>query len=515
MSSDRSRHGNNHRHETMSQPGTASPSSLTTGPGGWIHAATSAGLSNAVGKWLRSFDGGRFIAAELFLALATVACFANVQSDTWWHLAAGREMVRTGKVMLTEQFSHTAFGGPWANYEWLSQWVFFQVYHTGGMPLLAATCALALFGACLFTWSLMRGPIADRLLVLALAVPLATPSWSVRPQAFTLFLLGLTAYLIVRERFWPLPLVFLIWANLHGAVALGFVVLLGDLAVAIATRRDVPRRLIFGSLCFAATLLTPLGLRYWPEIVRSLQRSRVNRIAEWQPPTLSPEYAVFWLVVGTLFWLAITRWRRLESYADRVLLMMAVFVFPLAVRAMRNIGPFALVAVPAVARLAFHQAVTRPVAQAEHRVTSAALRVLVLAVSLTVALFLVLHRWTMSPPPGEWRPVSDQAAAVIRGCPGPIYNHYNDGGYLIWFTPEQKVFLDSRQDPYPAELLQAQLEVERTGDYRALLDRYSVRCAVLRPNSSALSVLKQSGWSEDYRDSRWIVVRSPALLPQK
>jgi hypothetical protein len=113
----------------------------------------------------------------------------------------------------------------------------------------------------------------------------------------------------------------------------------------------------------------------------------------------------------------------------------------------------------------------------------------------------------MSPLPVEWAPVSNEAAAAIRRCPGPIYNHYNDGGYLIWFAPEQKVFLDSRQDPYPAELLRAQLEADRMGDYGALLSRYSVRCAVVHPRSRALSVLEQSGWREDYRDSRWVVVQ--------
>jgi hypothetical protein len=38
----------------------------------------------------------------LMALVGAAACFARVQNDTWWHLAAGRAMARTGRVMLTE-----------------------------------------------------------------------------------------------------------------------------------------------------------------------------------------------------------------------------------------------------------------------------------------------------------------------------------------------------------------------------------------------------------------------------
>ena len=137
------------------------------------------------------------------------------------------------------------------------------------------------------------------------------------------------------------------------------------------------------------------------------------------------------------------------------------------------------------------------------------------SLSLAAAALLLIRTWTANPPPADWVPVSDQAAAAIRSCPGPLYNHYNDGGYLIWFTPEQKVFLDSRQDPYPLDLTQAQQRAERSGSYQALLDRYSVRCAVLRPDSNALSALERLGWREDFRDQRWVVVELPQSVPPR
>jgi hypothetical protein len=76
---------------------------------------------NHLTTWGRHFGPGRFIAAEFAVLVGTICCFAKVQNDTWWHLAAGRSMAETGRVTLTEEFSHTAYGVYWANYEWLSE----------------------------------------------------------------------------------------------------------------------------------------------------------------------------------------------------------------------------------------------------------------------------------------------------------------------------------------------------------------------------------------------------------
>lgn len=443
--------------------------------------------------------------AELVVFVAAAACFVRVQSDTYWHLAAGRAMAHSGRVMMTDEFSHTNYGAPWANYEWLSQVVFFRVYTAGGMPLLTMMCALSILGSCVLAWRLARGAIEDRILLFGLVFPLLTPGWSVRPQAFTMFLLVAVVHLVLRERFWAVPPVFLLWANLHGAVALGLVVLVADFIAAAASRRDCTRRAVFGSLSFGATLLTPLGLSLWPEVWRSLNRSRVNRVSEWLPPQFTLEYALFWLIAACLLWLAAARWQRLRRQDDRSLVVISILMLLLGVRAARNIVPFALVVAPAVSRLLWQRDVDRRLSQPRSRL-GPALRVSVVAVSAVAAALFVFQRWTVPPFPVDWDPVSSEAASAIRRCPGPIYNHYNVGGFLIWFVPEQRVFLDSRQDPYPGQLIRDQREAAGPVALRALLQRYHVRCAVLVTGSPDVPALRSIGWADTYSDMRWIVM---------
>jgi hypothetical protein len=456
--------------------------------------------------WLARFDGGRFIAAELMVVAAVIASFSKAQSDTYWHLAAGRTMWKTGTVMLTDVFSHTNYGAPWMNYEWLSEVALYGAYIAGGMPLVTAMCGALALGACVLTWQLIRGPLGDRVLLMALALTLMTPGWSLRPQVFTLFLLGAMLHLVPRERFLFLPPLFALWANLHGAVALGLVVLAGDFLAALFSRRGWQRRAAFGVLCFAATLLTPLGLSYWPAIWHSLHRSSANAVSEWMPPGLSPRYMIFWLMASALVWLVITRWRHLDRHGQRSIVVIALLLLPLAVRSSRNIIPFAMAAAPALSYLVWRPGAEQDAPRRPTLGAGTAVRAAVFTLSVVAAILVVHHRWTSEPPPADWTPMSSAAAGAIRDCAGPIYNHYNAGGFIIWFVPEQRVFLDSRQDPYPTSLVQAQTEARTPAALSALLERHGTRCAAVTPGTHESPMLRELGWTETYRDAQWVVM---------
>jgi hypothetical protein len=174
----------------------------------------------------------------LFLAIGAAACFAPAQSDTWWQLRTGQEIWTTGTVQLSDHFSYTVAGNYWPNHEWLSQLLFYAGYRAGGMPLLTALTASIIVGAWFLIWRLTPGGYPRKHLVCALAVIPSSMAWALRPQVFTLFLVAATALLVARRRYLLLPILFLLWANLHGGVMLGFVILAsGVLALLVENRR--------------------------------------------------------------------------------------------------------------------------------------------------------------------------------------------------------------------------------------------------------------------------------------
>ena len=108
----------------------------------------------------------------------------------------------------------------------------------------------------------------------------------------------------------------------------------------------------------------------------------------------------------------------------------------------------------------------------------------------------------------RWAPVPAAALAALAQCPDNLYNRYDEGGPLLWFAPGRKVFLDGRQDPYPADLVLEHIGMETgTGDYHAVFPRHGIHCAYLPVISPTSKRLSADGWKALYRGPTWVVLR--------
>jgi hypothetical protein len=433
--------------------------------------------------------------------VAVIACLSPVHNDTWWHLAYGREMATSGGWAQVDRFSYTAAGAPFPNHQWLSQRLFYIIHEVGGMPLLTSVCAALLVTGWTLAWTLAKGGLADRLLIMSAAIAGSTLIWSIRPQVVAVALLPLTIKLLVARRTAWLPVVMCLWANLHGSVLLGLIV--SGVWTAVTTyagdrHRRPLRRAFIASV--AATFLTPLGAGYWPAVVASLARSRANQLQEWQPPAPPPDHVFFWGMACALLVIAARRWRRLST-ADDLALAGSAFAFLLsALRSIRNIAPFLMLAGPTLTAL---MAVpSQPASATRSRRLFTAL-----AIAVTIASFwLVSIAWSEPWPRLGWNPISTAVARALHDCPDKLYNTYAGGGPIIWFVPDKRVFVDSRQDSYPLEVVRAATAVEGGAPFSALFHRYGVRCAAVPPASPIVEPLKQAGWVVRAADGDWIVM---------
>ncbi len=446
-----------------------------------------------------------------FLALGVVACLMPVHNDTWWHLRTGYETLRDHEPLLTDRFSYTAYGHFFWNHSWVSQSLFYLLFSIGGLPILTAFCAALILAAWALVWRQMQGPVDMRIVLFALASAGATTIWSVRPQVFSIVMLPLIAILVARDRWWLIPPAIAFWANLHAGVAMGLVVVGASVAAAFWDHdRLLPRTACFVA-SVVATLVTPLGARSWTELVASIARSSANRIEEWQPTALPPEHMLFWGLAAFFLWQLARHWRRLPNHEDRALAAAAMLALPLAVRTLRNVPAFMMLAAPALTRLTYPTA-GKPTSVAHEVPTLPSRRVTHVGIPLVaslVALIVIWRAWSAPWAMLGWTPISPSAAAAVRGCRPPLYNTYADGGPLIWFVPEQRVFIDSRQDQYPIPFIQAASRVEETGDYKVLFAQWGISCAALPPHSPTVASLTRDGWHETFRDPSWVVLERP------
>jgi hypothetical protein len=466
---------------------------------------------------IERFTFDRLQTTLLFLAVATAACLMPAQHDTWWLLRAGHDMWAGGHVLLTDTFSHTVDGAFWPNHEWMSEMLFYGIYAIGGLPLLTLAAALVVTTAWAIVWAQTPGSPRAKFLLTAFVIASASTTWSLRAQVLSLLLVTITMALLRRRRYGWLPVVFWFWANLHGAVLLGVLLLGAALVAALIEDIDAfPRLVVVSALCVLATSLTPLGWQFWLDMPRSLGRISQLGIDEWARPRLSSlSLLPFWVTIAALTALAATRGRALlkDPIARRegqiTMCACALVLAPLALTAVRNVPPFLMLAVPAIAALLPGLPLLTPSRSAPRPWLNCGMAIagaIVAAIVVTSAYVSRLARF-------HWTPLPAASITALNGCEGNIYNRYDEGGYLIWFAPGRKVFLDGRQDPYPPSLIKEQMRVESSGDFESLFRRYDVRCAYVPAESLLTAGLLRAGWMPLFRDSAWTVLaRDPQRL---
>jgi hypothetical protein len=458
----------------------------------------------------------------LLVGLAILALLMPAHSDTFWHLRAGADIWQTGHVPRVDSYSHTVAGLRWPDHEWLSQALMYLCFRLGGMPGLELGAALVVAVAVALVYRLMVGPLSTRTLLMSAPLAVSSLLWVLRPQIVSLLLLVVLIWLLVHERHRFIPVLFLIWANAHAGVVLGGVVLVVVTACALvrflrrrnfADRRRLVTLGIVLPLAGLATAATPLGFGIFRFVLESTARLHAEHILEWGPPwPTGPFEVTFWALA--LGFLGLLIWRRrvllAASWADTTVVASAAAILPLAVQSLRNIGPFLMIATPAASRLLgpdfrFRRRSPAREPGPDHPGVNLAL----LASATLVAAGIVTLSWTSSSSRLDWRPLGAEVQDALRACPGHLYNHYYEGGYLIWFVPEKPVFIDNRQDPYPISLLAEDAAIERGAAYRPTFDRYGIRCAFLPASSRIVPRLRADGWQPRFLDGRWAVLAAP------
>ena len=455
---------------------------------------------------MRWFTFDRLIAALVFLTIALACGLTPMHTDSWWQLRAGRDMWQTHRILLTDVYSHTAYGTFWLNHEWLAEIAYYAMFRIGGLPLVTLFATGLILGAWALSWRLGSGPARERAIWIGLAVVASSFWWQPRPHAFSLLFIATTVTLVAKWRVWWVPLVFLVWANCHGGVLLGFVFLGASLgAQTLLDPRKFRTSVFIVLACLAATTVTPFGFSFWIEIPKSLARIRLYPFDEWQRPRLTaPNMLPFW-VIATAFVYGLVRnrhrLRRLPP-GEATLYACALAMLPLAILAIRNVGPFLMVAAPAMTTLV---AFPPPPARADD-VRRLRLNAAIVAAGAAGVALALAWGYSNRIPKLRWDPIPQGAIEALKRCPDNLYNRYDQGGYLLWLVPERRVYLDGRQDPYPPSLILEQIRLEEgSGAYPDVFSRFNIHCAYLPTLSPTVSQLDQAGWTATYRDADWVV----------
>jgi hypothetical protein len=174
----------------------------------------------------------------LFIALwlgivATGSRLLNADGDLGRHLTVGQSILDTLQIPARDIFSHTMAGQPFTPHEWLAEVIFAVSYRWLGLNGVVVLCALVLSLAVVLAYRQARtrsGLIFPALMFTLLAAVAGSIHWIARPHLWTMLLVVVWIGGMERLRrgqyayWWILPVVMCVWANLHGAFIVGFVI---------------------------------------------------------------------------------------------------------------------------------------------------------------------------------------------------------------------------------------------------------------------------------------------------
>ena len=379
-------------------------------------------------------------------------------SDLWWHIATGRWIFVHRALPLIDSWSFTRAGQPWLQHEWLSDLVFQVWVSLFGLNSLVYWKWSILILTFLLLFHVARrltsDPIASYVAVLV-AVATAAPFLDIRPHLYSalgyVLLLCLT---LLREK--PplyLPLIFLLWVNLHGGFFFGLMALTVLLLPSILSSRSSERRrtIIIWLASVLACLFNPNGIRaftYPLKYAFDTSSPFAQAIGEWLSPFVAggiraPLYpytiAIF---LGASLVLLLKRVHRSQKSTWQALAL-GILTLAMSLTSRRFIILFAisqsLVVAPALAAL----------------IPERVQRIPKLAAPALAALlgFIWLLPYPLSPYAFHYLTVED--GFPIETCNfieanqllGNVFSYYNWGGYLHLRTDgRMKVYIDGRAD---------------------------------------------------------------------
>jgi hypothetical protein len=525
------------------------PSAQVTEPPA-ISSDSSAPALPAALRWVLPSLGGLSVALLAVNVIGPVGARLLGDSDTGWHIVTGDLIRRTGAVPRMDPFSHTMPGREWFAWEWLAD-VLMSIVHQGfGLSglIVMTTAVLMAAHAISFRQAVRRG--ADPMLavpVLFLAALTSSVHWLARPHVLSILLMAVWLELAGRYRqqrsraIWLVPVLTVLWANLHGAfvvtIVLAGVFLVGEW-LEHASRGDwwgpqvrgvVKTYAGVAVLAAAAGLLTPYGFALYGHMAAYLgDRELLEAVNEFASPNF---HRIDGVLIETLLFLAVVAaahaarqkrfvepllvlaWTHLSLQSVRHVPLAAITMMPIIAREWTLLIRESLDAIPARSRWAAPVAALRRrranLVRIDRQANDALLAVMVCAffgvllADTRLRNALVADRFSPRDFPAGAANVAQRGLAEgwLIGQP---YSSDRFGGYLIYrFHGALKVFVDGRSDFYRqgGVLTEYSRLMMAAPAWSDLLRKRDVGWMLLTPGEALETVALTSGeWRREYSD---------------
>jgi hypothetical protein len=491
-----------------------------------------------------------FLVLLLSLTMGALAPRLLGDADTGWHIRNGELILSTHSIPRTDPFSSTMQGKTWYAWEWLYDVVIGAVHEWAGLNgvIFVSALIIALTFALMFRFALARGgTMVGTILLTLLAIGAASIHFLARPHLLSWLLTAIWFYVLdssesdpaKKRRLFLLPIIMLLWANVHGGFLMGFLLLgaylLPNLLYVLRSKDSAERRqtakrakelLGVGLLSALLSLVNPYGYMLYIHIYQYLSNHfLMDHINEFQSPNFHGLPQQCFLLLCLVAVVSMAAWRVRVALAD---LLVILFAIASGLYASRNLPTSAILLTMVLAPfMTSHsrsndELTSRDVPRSKviSYFDSFALRMetierhmrghLLPVLTVLVGLWVCAHAATLglsAPVAARFSekkfPVHAVGFIQQRRMSGPVFAPDDWGGYLIYrLYPTVKVVTDDRHDLYGEKFFKDYLKLIRVEvGWESVLSKNNIR-TVLVPSGSPLAAAleERPAWNSEYRD---------------
>lgn len=400
----------------------------------------------------------------LLLAAPALLCFHGLAScavdpDVGWQLQSAAWILQHHSLPHTDPFSRTEVGAAWQDYSWLFDLLLLKLYtwfNLDGLVLYTAAMAIAITAAVYRLVSRVQSDLMRCALLTAVALACIARDFTPRPWLFSILFFAVELDILLQFRrtsrakilLW-LPALFALWANIHiqfidGLLVLGLAAcepLLARWAKwgdSSATARPLWLALAASA---AAPLLNPYGVGIYRDAwIMGSQSGVLNTVGEMHALAFRSPADDLLLLLALLATALLFRRDRPAPFELLLLVLSAVLSF----RSGRDAWILAIVAVALIA-----EKLPRTAARPDRTPPWAIPITVAITAAVSVFGFFALNVTNTRLHAFQAKEMPVQAVEFVmqRQYPGPLFNDYNWGGYLIWQLG-QPVTIDGRAGLY-------------------------------------------------------------------
>jgi hypothetical protein len=451
-------------------------------------------------------------------------CTKSIQeNDYFWHIKAGEYIVNNKVVPMTDIFSWYGISHnlQWYAHEWLSEVIYYLVYvvfgNVGNIVVVSVVTTFLLGFLFIKNKANLYKNIPLATIWFTISILLLSGNATPRPHLFSYIALICTLYILDKYRredtklVWLLPIISLIWVNIHGGSA---TLAYGLIAVAIVTSifdfqifRIKSSKLPLAKikvlsinfiLSILIQLINPNGFKMilYP-YVNMADKQLLSIIAEWHSPDLKTVlglliFAILGLVILTLFIIKTD----IEFYD---LAIMLAFTY-LTLESVRFVILFIIAVTPIFLKYI-------PEWKPKYN-NLLIIPFTVIAILITSLLPLSIQNAMANPIDNSNYP-SDEAIQVLKDeNPQRLLNSYDWGGYLIY--KGIPVFIDGRADIFSKNILWDYMDISKiSSDIKDEMNKFNFDMVICKTDSSLVTYLKElKDYKLIYSDEKTTIFKS-------